>query len=122
MSFFSGLVKRRWLFIGLLAGSALLIGPIPEGLTPFGMRGLALVVVAFIFFMTEPIPLPAVALFIAVAQVLLGIERQTGVAQSFMSDSVFFIMGSLMIATAIVKQNLDKRIALAIVRLTGPRV
>ncbi|MEC4678537.1 MAG: DASS family sodium-coupled anion symporter, partial [Nitrospirota bacterium] len=37
-------------------------------------------------------------------------------------DSVFFIMGSLMIATALVKQNLDKRIALAIVRITGPRV
>lgn len=122
MPFISGLLKRKWIFIGFLVGLAILSIPIPNGLTPIGMRALALVVVAFIFFMTEPIPLPGVALFIAVCEVLLGIERPTAVAQSFMSDSVFFIMGSLMIATALVKQNLDKRIALAIVRLTGPRI
>ncbi|MDC4206834.1 MAG: DASS family sodium-coupled anion symporter [Candidatus Manganitrophus sp.] len=118
----SELLKRKWIFIGLAVGFVMLMIPVPEGLTPVGMKALALVVVAFIFFMTEPVPLPGVALFIAVSQVLLGLEKPTGVAQSFMSDSVFFIMGSLMIAAAIVKQNLDKRIALAIVRLTGPRI
>jgi len=95
--------------------------PTPEGLSPTGMRTLALLVVVFIFFVTEPIPLPGVALFIAVSEVLLGLAKPGVVAQSFMSDSVFFIMGSLMIATALVKQNLDKRIALAIVSITGPR-
>ncbi len=122
MAFLSELVKKKWLFIGLLVGAGLLSAPTPEGLTPIGMRALSLVVVVFIFFVTEPIPLPGVALFIAIAQVLLGLEQPTIVAQSFMSDSVFFIMGSLMIATALVKQNLDKRIALAIVTVTGPRV
>lgn len=121
MALVSELLKRKWIFIGLAVGFVMLMIPVPEGLTPVGMKALALVVVAFIFFMTEPVPLPGVALFIAVSQVLLGLEKPTGVAQSFMSDSVFFIMGSLMIAAAIVKQNLDKRIALAIVRLTGPR-
>lgn len=122
MALVSELLKRKWIFIGLAVGFVMLMIPVPEGLTPVGMKALALVVVAFIFFMTEPVPLPGVALFIAVSQVLLGLEKPTGVAQSFMSDSVFFIMGSLMIAAAIVKQNLDKRIALAIVRLTGPRI
>jgi len=115
------LIKRKWFFIGLLIGAILLSIPIPEGLSPVGMRALALVVVAFFFFITEPIPLPGVALFIAVSQVLLGLATPSAVAQSFMSDSIFFIMGSLMIATALVKQNLDKRIALVIVRMTGPR-
>jgi len=87
-----------------------------------GMRTLILVLVAFLFFATEAIPLPGVALFIAISEVLLGLASPAAAAQSFMSDSVFFIMGSLMIATALVKQDLDKRIALAIVRLTGPRV
>jgi sodium-dependent dicarboxylate transporter 2/3/5 len=122
MALVSALLRRKWIFIGLSVGFVILTIPIPEGLTPTGMRALALVVVAFIFFMTEPVPLPGVALFIAVSEVLLDLEKPTGVAQSFMSDSVFFIMGSLMIAAAIVKQNLDKRIALAIVRLTGPRI
>lgn len=122
MSFASWLKKRKWIFIGLLVGAILLSAPVPAGLTPIGMKTLALVVVAFIFFITEPIPLPGVALFIAVSEALLGLATPTAVAQSFMSDSVFFIMGSLMIATALVKQNLDKRIALAIVRITGPRI
>ncbi|HIE66340.1 MAG: DASS family sodium-coupled anion symporter [Nitrospira sp.] len=122
MSFASWLKKRKWIFIGLLVGAVLLSVPVPAGLTPIGMKTLALVIVAFIFFITEPIPLPGVALFIAVSEALLGLATPTTVAQSFMSDSVFFIMGSLMIATALVKQNLDKRIALAIVRITGPRV
>ena len=99
----SELLKRKWIFIGFLVGAVILSIPVPVGLTPLGMRALALVVVAFLFFMTEPIPLPGVALFIAVFEVLLGIEKPGAVAQSFMSDSVFFIMGSLMIATAISK-------------------
>lgn len=120
MSLVAFLIKQKWLFIGLSIGAILLSIPIPEGLSPVGMRALALVIVAFLFFITEPIPLPGVALFIAVSQVLLGLATPSAVAQSFMSDSIFFIMGSLMIATALVKQNLDKRIALAIVRMTGP--
>jgi solute carrier family 13 (sodium-dependent dicarboxylate transporter), member 2/3/5 len=54
--------------------------------------------------------------------VLLGINTPAGVASTFMSDSVFFILGSLMIGVAIVKQNLDKRFAYYILRLTGPDV
>ncbi len=121
MHIFSEIIKRRWIFIGLLLGGILLSIPVPEGLTSDGMRALTLVIVVFIFFVTEPIPLPGVALFIAIAEVLLGLAKPSTVAQSFMSDSVFFVMGSMMIAAALVKQNLDKRIALAIVLVTGPR-
>src|SRR5262245_11292497 len=39
-----------------------------------------------------------------------------------MNDSVFFILGSLMLAVAIVKQRLDRRLAVAIFRLTGPKI
>ena len=51
---------------------------------------------------------------------MLGIDS-TVVAKSLMTDSVLFIMGSLMLAVAVVKQQLDKRIAFAIVRMTGTR-
>ena len=52
-------------------------------------------------------------------QVLLGIDEPNNVAKSFMSDAVFFIMGSLMLAVAIVSQGLDSRLALGIIKLTG---
>lgn len=100
----------------------LLALPLPEGLSPHGMRALALVVLAFVFFGTEPIPLPGVSLLIAVLEVLFGLGTPTEVAQSFFNDSVFFIMGSLMIATALIRHNLDKRIGGLIVRWTGSEV
>ena len=52
-------------------------------------------------------------------EVILGVDNADGVASSFMSDAVFFIMGSLMLAVAIVHQGLDKRLALSIINVTG---
>lgn len=91
-------------------------------LTSEGMTVLAITLMSVIFFITEPIPLPTVPLLIAVLQVVAGINSPNAVARSFMSDAVFFIMGSLMLAVALVKQNLDKRIALMILRFTGPKI
>ena len=63
--------------------------------------------------------MPAVAILILILEVIFGIDTPNGVAESFMSDAVFFIMGSLMLAVAIVNQGLDKRLALGIIRMTG---
>ena len=63
--------------------------------------------------------MPAVAILILILEVIFGIDTPNGVAESFMSDAVFFIMGSLMLAVAIVSQGLDKRLALGIIRMTG---
>lgn len=108
--------------LGIGAALFLLMIPLPEGLSPAGRKALSLVSLAFVFFMTEPIPLPGIALLIAVLEVLMGLGDSTEVARSFFNDSVFFIMGSLMIAVALVRQNLDKRIACWIVGWTGPQV
>jgi sodium-dependent dicarboxylate transporter 2/3/5 len=117
-----GLLRQeRWLILGLLVGLVIALLPPPAGLSVSGMRVLGIISMAVIFFITEPIPLPTVALLIAVFQVVLGISGPSEVARSFMSDAVFFIMGSLMISVAIIKQGLDRRIALWIFSLTGPR-
>jgi len=114
--------KRRWFFITLILGAALMVAPTPAGLTHNGQIVLVMSLMATIMFITEPVPLPSVALMIVVGQVvLLGLDSTT-VAKSLMTDSVLFIMGSLMLAVAVVKQKLDKRIALAIVRMTGTSV
>lgn len=112
---------RKWFIIAIAVGGLLLSLPTPEGLSREGFIVLTMSIVAVILFVTEPVPLPTVALMIIVGQVvLLGIDSGT-VAQSIMSDSVLFIMGSLMLAVAIVKQKLDKRIAYMIVRFTGTK-
>lgn len=112
---------KRWFFIALLVGFGILQLPLPEGLSRDGLIILTMTVVAIILFVTEPVPLPTVALMIIVGQVVLMGHDSSDVAKSLMSDSVLFIMGSLMLAVAVVKQKLDKRIALLIVRMTGTK-
>lgn len=111
--------EKRWFFISLFAGFLILQLPTPEGLSRESFIVLTMSLVAIVLFIAEPIPLPAVALLIVIGQVLLlGIDSDV-VARSLMSDSVLFILGSLMLAVAVVKQKLDKRIAFLIVRMTG---
>ncbi|PHR63036.1 MAG: anion transporter [Robiginitomaculum sp.] len=110
---------KRWLFIALIIGLLIYFAPTPEGLSREGHIVLVISMVAVILFVTEPVPLPAVALMIIVGQIVLMGLDSSSVARSLMSDSVLFIMGSLMLAVAVVKQQLDKRIAYLIVRVTG---
>lgn len=113
--------ERRWFFIAMALGAFLLQLDTPVGLERQAHIVLVMSVMATIMFVTEPIPLPTVALLIISGQVILmGIESTT-VARSLMTDSVLFIMGSLMLAVAVVKQKLDKRLAWFIVRMTGTR-
>ena len=113
--------ERKWFIIAMLVGAFIMTMPVPEGLNQEGLTILAMSVVATILFITEPIPLPAVALLIIVGQVLLMGHDSTDVAKSLWNDSVLFIMGSLMLAVSVVKQQLDKRIAWWIVRITGTK-
>jgi len=113
--------EKRWFFIAMMLGFAFLQMPTPAGLSHEGHIVLAMSLMATIMFVTEPVPLPTVAFLIVVGQViLLGLSSNV-VAKSLMTDSVLFIMGSLMLAVAIVKQKLDKRIAWMIVRVTGTK-
>jgi solute carrier family 13 (sodium-dependent dicarboxylate transporter), member 2/3/5 len=114
--------KRRWFVVSLILGAALMLAPTPEGLTAPGQIVLVMSIMATLLFITEPVPLPSVALLIIIGEVVLLKIDSNSVARSLMTDSVLFIMGSLMLAVAVVKQKLDKRIALAIVRVTGTSV
>src|SRR5262245_56082165 len=95
-------IQHRWLLYAFGAGALTLLLPLPPDLSVHGRQALVIAGVTMILFITEPIPLPAIALLIAVSQVLFGIARPSEVAHTFMNDSVFFILGSLMLAVAIV--------------------
>ena len=63
-------------------------------------------------FVTEAMPLPMVAFCIGITAMLGGIVTRKAVAGLYWSDATWFIMGSLMFATAFVKTGVDKRIAM----------
>ena len=115
----SFLREKAWLIIAFLVGVVIYNLPVPEGLSREGQIIIMMVIVAVILFVTEPVPLPTVALLIIGGQVVLLNKDANVVASSLMSDSVLFIMGSLMLAVGIIKQKLDKRLAYLIVRITG---
>ena len=114
--------QKRWLIIIILLGTVMYQLPYPNSISHEGYRTLILSIIVISLIITEPVPLPAVALLIAVLEVAFHIAPAVEVAKSYMNDSVFFIMGSLMMAVAIVHQGLDTRLALGIIRLTGNKV
>ncbi len=111
--------QNRWLLLALLAGLVINLLPPPDGITLRGWRTLSIALMVLMLIVSEALPLAGVALFIVVFQVVLGVADSATVAHAFMSDAVFFIMGSLMLAATIIHQGLDTRLALGIIRLTG---
>jgi solute carrier family 13 (sodium-dependent dicarboxylate transporter), member 2/3/5 len=113
---------HRWLFFAVLIALVIHLLPSPAPLTPEGKSVLAIIVMTILLVIFEPVALPVVAFLIVVLEVLFAIASPARVAQSFMSDAVIFIAGSLMLAVAIVRQELDKRILFFILRLTRTHV
>jgi solute carrier family 13 (sodium-dependent dicarboxylate transporter), member 2/3/5 len=74
-------------------------------------------------FLTECIPLPAVAFCIGLILVFTGVISRSEVAMLYWSDACWFIMGSLMFAAAFVKTGVDKRVCMMMFkRLAVPNV
>ena len=111
--------RKKWLILSFLLSISFFYVPSPDGLSSEGHRTLIIVLVALILIISESIPLPGVAILILIMEVILGVDTADGVASSFMSDAVFFIMGSLMLAVSLVHQGLDKRLALLVINITG---
>jgi anion transporter len=84
---------------------------------------LAVMVFTVFCFITGCIPLPAVAFCIGLIFTFSGVVTRTDVAALYWSDACWFIMGSLMFASAFVKTGVDRRICLLLFnRLAKPSV
>lgn len=81
----------------------------------------AIAVMMAIFWMTEAIPLTATALLPLALFPLSGIASSNETAAHYMNSTVFLLIGGFMIALAMQRWNLHKRIALNIILCTGER-
>ena len=111
--------QKRWFIYAIIIGLILILLPHPQGLSEQAYTSIVILITALILIIKEPIPLPAIAIYILLAQIYGGIDSADGIAKAFMNDAVFFIMGSLMLAVVIIRQGWDSRIALGILRITG---
>lgn len=72
-----------------------------------------------IWWMTEAISLAATAMIPLVVFPLLQVNEYKGVAGSYASDTIFLFMGGFILAVAMQRWSLDRRIALSVVRIVG---
>ncbi len=112
--------RKNWgIVIAVLLGALVYMMPAQEGLSPEGHKALALFAGVFILYLTESIPLVATGLLIAPAAVLMGIMKIGPALTSFASSSVFLMLGSFVLAAAMIKTNLAERITYQILDKIG---
>ena len=116
-----GLSGRRRL--GLLLGPALccllLSVPVSAGMPPLGMKVAAVTVLMAVWWIMEAIPMAATALLPIALFPLLGVMPTAKVTESYANHLIYLFMGGFLIAAAIEKWQLHKRIALHTVSLVG---
>ena len=82
---------------------------------------MALLATCVVFFATEAVPMPAVALLIGLVQLFFGITSPSMLAKTYAHDAVWFIAGSLALGATLVKYGLDKRVGMLVVNLAGTK-
>ena len=112
----------------LLSWLSFIIGPVlfisvllfkPFSLDTLSLKVFAVAVLMISWWITEAIPMPAVAIIPLVLFPLMGISKIAETAAPYANEVIFLFMGGFIIGLAIEKWNLHKRIALSIVQFTG---
>lgn len=110
---------------GLFSGAALflvmLLTPALPGLSEAAWSTAAVAVLMAVWWVSEAIPIPATALLPIVLFPLLGVSSVGAATAPFANPIIYLFMGGFIIALAMEKSNLHKRIALNVIRMVGTR-
>ncbi|WP_077328098.1 SLC13 family permease [Virgibacillus siamensis] len=109
--------------IGLFLGPALFVLTLlffqPEGLNDASQAILASTIWIAVWWITEALPIPVTSLLPIILFPLTGGLDIGATTSSYGDDTIFLFMGGFMIALAMEKWNLHKRIALSIISIIG---
>jgi sodium-dependent dicarboxylate transporter 2/3/5 len=113
-------MAQRWgLWGGLALFVILLLLPPPDGMPLAAWRVVALAGLMAVWWMTQALPLTATALLPFLLLPAFGIMTATEAAGTYYSPILFLVLGGAILALAIERTGLHRRLALAIVRRGG---
>jgi len=112
-------VKRIGLIAGVVVFVAIVCAPPPAGMTPAARTTAAATLLMALWWLTEAVPVAATALIPLVLLPPLGVLGAAEISAPYASETNMLFLGGLMIATALERWNLHRRIALNVVSLFG---
>lgn len=115
----TGLRPVIGLYLGPLLFITFLVLPVPGDLGPQAMRMAAVAALMAVWWITEAIPIPATALLPLPLFPLLGILSARETPLSYADRMIYLFFGGFLIAIAMQKVGLHRRIALYIIRAIG---
>lgn len=107
-----------WVF-GPLCLLITLVMDAPEGLSPAGWRTAGAACLMAIWWITESIPIPATSLLPLALFPLLGVVDIRGAAAPYANPIIYLFLGGFLIALAMQRWDLHRRIALGIIGFMG---
>jgi sodium-dependent dicarboxylate transporter 2/3/5 len=114
---------RQWMgwVLGPVALLVTLLLPPPDGLSLEGWRTAGAGGLMAVFWIAEPIPIPATALLPLVLFPLLGLADIDEAAAPFANPVIFLFLGGFVIALAMERWHLHRRVAVGLIALMGTR-
>ena len=110
---------KSGLYLGLLLFITILILPSPESMNDIAWKATAVAVLMATWWITEAIPIAATSLLPIVLLPVLGIAPIGDSTAPYANPLIFLFMGGFIIAIAMQRWDLHKRIALRIIDFVG---
>jgi len=111
--------SKTGLFLGLILFILLLFLPSPEGMNSVAWKTTALAILMATWWIFESIPIAATSLLPIVFMPVLGIASIADSTAPYANPLIFLFMGGFIIAIAMQRWDLHKRIALRIIHFVG---
>ena len=116
-----GLRQKIGLFLGLALLACTLLAPPVFGLAAPASKVALLAITMAVLWITEAVPIPATALLPLVLLPILGVAPVKESTAPYADPIIFLFMGGFMLALAMERWNLHRRVALSIIDMVGTR-
>ncbi len=113
-----GPLRRRAALLAPILFVGLLLVPL-DGLSPEAHRLAAIFAAVIVLWVTEVVPIAVTALLIAPVMVMADVTDAKSAFAPYADPLLFLFVGGFMIARAMMRHGLDRRIALAMVSMKG---